>query len=45
MLFGMLAPAHYTQINAVTLIVFVLLGLAPIPWLYKLSKEVAAPAP
>ncbi|MEK9146258.1 MAG: urate hydroxylase PuuD, partial [Elusimicrobiota bacterium] len=45
MLFGMLAPAHYTQINALTLLVFVLLGLAPIPLLYKASKTAGASAP
>lgn len=40
MLYGMLAASHYTAINAVTLLVFVLLGLAPIFHAYKCSPKV-----
>jgi uncharacterized membrane protein len=40
MLFGMLAPAHYGAINAVTAIVAIALGMAVIWMAYRLSSRV-----
>jgi hypothetical protein len=40
MLYGMLGAAHYTQLNAVTAVVFIALGLLPTWLAYDTSKKV-----
>lgn len=40
MLFGMLGANHFTQVNALTLLVFLALGVAPIWLSYDTSKKV-----
>ncbi|MBI4054583.1 MAG: urate hydroxylase PuuD [Elusimicrobia bacterium] len=42
MLFGMLAPSHYGSINAVTVVVFILLGAIPLHWAIRASYKVGA---
>ncbi|HVE13623.1 MAG TPA: urate hydroxylase PuuD, partial [Elusimicrobiota bacterium] len=44
MLYGMLGAQHYTQINFVTVVIFVALGLWPIWHMYGISKKVGLQA-